>query len=62
MASTARELATNLGLVERLAAIAETFGRPLASPARARELLGLGPVTASDEFTVSGSGAEALAR
>jgi 3-keto-5-aminohexanoate cleavage enzyme len=55
-------LATNLGLVERLAAIAETFGRPLASPARAREMLGLRPVTASEEFTVSGSGAEALAR
>jgi 3-keto-5-aminohexanoate cleavage enzyme len=35
------ELATNLDLVERLALLAETFGRPLASPARARALLGL---------------------
>jgi 3-keto-5-aminohexanoate cleavage enzyme len=37
------ELATNLGLVDRIAQLAETFGRPLASPIRARELLGLGP-------------------
>ncbi len=36
------ELATNEGLVERLAHISETFGRPLASSSRARALLGLG--------------------
>ena len=35
------ELATNAGLMERLAVLAETFGRPLATPARARALLGL---------------------
>ena len=38
------ELATNEGLVERVAHISQTFGRRLASPARARELLGLAPV------------------
>jgi uncharacterized protein (DUF849 family) len=43
-----RELATNVGLVERLATLAETFGRRLASPARARELLGLGPSAARE--------------
>jgi 3-keto-5-aminohexanoate cleavage enzyme len=37
------ELATNQGLVERLADISESFGRRLASPGRARELLGLPP-------------------
>jgi 3-keto-5-aminohexanoate cleavage enzyme len=37
-----RELATNESLVERLAHISETFGRPLASSTRARALLGLG--------------------
>jgi 3-oxoadipate:acetyl-CoA acetyltransferase len=36
------ELATNLELVERVAQVSETFGRPLASLTRARELLGLG--------------------
>jgi 3-keto-5-aminohexanoate cleavage enzyme len=36
------ELATNEGLVERVAHISETFGRPLASSTRARALLGLG--------------------
>jgi 3-keto-5-aminohexanoate cleavage enzyme len=40
------ELATNLGLVDRVAQLAETFGRSLATPARARELLGLGPSSA----------------
>jgi uncharacterized protein (DUF849 family) len=35
------ELATNQGLVERVADITESFGRPLADPVRARELLGL---------------------
>ncbi|HEY7460532.1 MAG TPA: 3-keto-5-aminohexanoate cleavage protein [Gemmatimonadota bacterium] len=38
-----RELATNAALVERLARISAAFGRPLASRARAREMLGLGP-------------------
>jgi uncharacterized protein (DUF849 family) len=36
------ELATNEGLVERVAHLSETFGRPLASSTRARALLGLG--------------------
>ena len=36
-------LATNQGLVERVAHLSETFGRPLATPARARAMLGLGP-------------------
>src|SRR5688500_7506604 len=36
------ELATNEGLVQRLAHISESFGRPLASSSRARTLLGLG--------------------
>lgn len=35
------ELATNGGLMDRLALLADTFGRPLASPARARAMLGL---------------------
>jgi len=35
------ELATNQGLIERVADITESFGRRLASPVRARELLGL---------------------
>jgi uncharacterized protein (DUF849 family) len=38
------ELATNIGLVERVALLAETFGRPLASCRRAREILGLRPL------------------
>jgi 3-keto-5-aminohexanoate cleavage enzyme len=44
------ELATNLGLVERVAQLSETFGRPLAGAARARGLLGLGksPVQQDD--------------
>ena len=37
------ELATNQGLVERVADLSETFGRRLATPARARALLGLAP-------------------
>jgi 3-keto-5-aminohexanoate cleavage enzyme len=41
-------LATNLGLLNRLASLAETFGRPLASSLRARALLGLGPSPARD--------------
>jgi uncharacterized protein (DUF849 family) len=40
------ELATNQGLVERVADLSETFGRRLASPAVARSLLGLGPSAA----------------
>lgn len=36
------ELATNEALVERVAHLSETFGRPLASSSRARTLLGLG--------------------
>jgi 3-keto-5-aminohexanoate cleavage enzyme len=39
-------LATNQGLVDRLAHLSETFGRPLAGPAEARALLGLGPSAA----------------
>lgn len=38
-----RDLATNAALVERLVTISETFGRPVAAPARARAMLGLGP-------------------
>jgi uncharacterized protein (DUF849 family) len=40
------ELATNQGLVERVADITESFGRRLADPVRARELLGL-PLSAA---------------
>jgi uncharacterized protein (DUF849 family) len=43
------ELATNEGLVERVAKISEAFGRPLASSARARALLGLGRSAARSE-------------
>lgn len=45
------ELATNLGLADRVAQVAETFGRPLATPARARELLGLGFSAARQPLT-----------
>jgi uncharacterized protein (DUF849 family) len=45
------ELATNQGLVERLAALTETFGRPLATPAEARAMLGLGPSAARTAAT-----------
>jgi uncharacterized protein (DUF849 family) len=45
------ELATNLGLVARVKLLAESFGRRLASPARARELLGLAPVAARKLMT-----------
>jgi 3-keto-5-aminohexanoate cleavage enzyme len=34
-------LATNVGLVTRLKQLSETFGRPFATPAEARSLLGL---------------------
>ena len=43
------ELATNEGLVERVANISEAFGRPLASSARARTLLGLSRSAARSE-------------
>jgi len=39
-----RELATNPGLVERVRDLAELAGRPVASPAQAREMLGLAAV------------------
>jgi uncharacterized protein (DUF849 family) len=45
------ELATNLGLVDRVAELARIFGRPLASSARARELLDLGPSSARQPLT-----------
>jgi uncharacterized protein (DUF849 family) len=40
------ELATNQGLVERVADLSETFGRLLATPSHARAMLGLGPPAA----------------
>ncbi|MFL5401797.1 MAG: 3-keto-5-aminohexanoate cleavage protein [Gemmatimonadales bacterium] len=40
------ELATNCGLVDRIALLADTFGRRLAGPLRARTLLGLAPSAA----------------
>jgi 3-keto-5-aminohexanoate cleavage enzyme len=46
------ELATNIGLVERIALLADTFGRSLASPLRARDILGLGPSAARLEQPV----------
>lgn len=51
-------LATNEGLVRRVAELSEIFGRPLATPARAREMLGLGPspvAIAPRETTAAGS-------
>lgn len=48
------ELATNEGLVERVANISEAFGRPLASSARARALLGLGRSAAREESAAIG--------
>ncbi len=39
-------LATNLGLVERLKLLSDTFGRSFASPHTARTMLGLGPLAA----------------
>ncbi len=49
------ELATNQGLVERVADLSETFGRRLATPARARSLLGLGPSAAVASRAHAGS-------
>jgi 3-keto-5-aminohexanoate cleavage enzyme len=46
------ELATNIGLVDRIALLAGTFGRPLASSVRARAMLGLGPSAARLERPV----------
>jgi 3-keto-5-aminohexanoate cleavage enzyme len=43
------ELATNQGLLERVAQLSETFGRPLASSLHARALLGLAPSAARTE-------------
>jgi uncharacterized protein (DUF849 family) len=43
------ELATNQGLLDRVAHLSETFGRPLASPLRSRALLGLAPSAARTE-------------
>lgn len=40
------DLATNDSLVDRLACLSETFGRPLADPVSARGMLGLGPSAA----------------
>lgn len=40
-------LATNQGLLERVARLSEAFGRPLADPVEARAILGLGPAPAS---------------
>lgn len=45
-------LATNQGLVERVAILSETFGRPLATPAQARAMLGLGPSAAREPAVV----------
>jgi uncharacterized protein (DUF849 family) len=44
-----QELATNASLIERVALLADTFGRKLATPARAREMLGLGPAPALEQ-------------
>ena len=49
------ELATNEGLVERIANISETFGRPLAGSSRARALLGLGRSAARSEPAAIGT-------
>lgn len=46
------ELATNIGLVKRLVQISETFGRPLATHAEAREMVGVGPSPASEVSAV----------
>ncbi len=48
------ELATNEGLVERVANISKTFGRPLAASSRARALLGLGRSAARAEAAAIG--------
>jgi 3-keto-5-aminohexanoate cleavage enzyme len=46
------QLATNLGLVDRIALLADTFGRRMATPGRARALLGLGASAARVEQQV----------
>jgi len=54
-------LATNLGLLNRLAHLAETFGRPLASSVKARSLLGLGASPAREVKPVAPVEAACLA-
>lgn len=56
---TRAELATNAGLVARLAQLSEIFGRPIAAAARARELLGLG--VASKDRGATAARCDALA-
>lgn len=46
-----RELATNSSLVERIARLADLLERPLAHPASARGMLGLGGRTGADSAT-----------
>ncbi len=46
------ELATNQALVERVARLSETFGRPLATSVEARAMLGLGASAARDSKAV----------
>jgi uncharacterized protein (DUF849 family) len=45
-------LATNIGLVERLALLVDSFGRRMATPKRARAMLGLAPSPAQVEHRV----------
>ncbi len=47
------DLATNQGLVERVATLSETFGRPLASSVEARAMLGLGPSAARERAALT---------
>jgi 3-keto-5-aminohexanoate cleavage enzyme len=42
--------ATNPGLVERLVRLAREVGREIASPAEARDLLGLAPYTGGTQL------------
>ncbi|MBA2565380.1 MAG: 3-keto-5-aminohexanoate cleavage protein [Gemmatimonadetes bacterium] len=53
-------LGTNAGAMARLVRLTETFGRPVAGPARARQLLGLGPAprAADTPRTPGGSAVE----
>jgi uncharacterized protein (DUF849 family) len=52
------QLATNVGLVERIAQLVNTYGRRMASPARARVMLGLGasPARAERPMLLQGVG------
>jgi uncharacterized protein (DUF849 family) len=45
-------LATNIGLVERLALLVDSYGRRMATPNRARAMLGLAPSPARVERRV----------